>query len=284
LYAGLVDAGLPAICIETRHVKAALKAMTVKTDKNDARGMAQLMRLGWFRPVHVKTLVAQEIRALLTARRLLLAKLCDLETSLRGILRGFGLKVGTVSKLRFESRIRELAAGQPMLERVVEPVLRVHAVLRGEYAVLHRTLLAAVRDDQVCRRLMTVPGVGAVVAMTFKSAIDQPGRFQHSKAVGAHFGLTPRKYQSGEVDRTGRISKVGDAAVRVVLYEAANILLTRAARWSSLKVWAIRVASRQGMKKAKVALARKLAVVLHRMWLDGTQFRWGIQAAPGSVA
>lgn len=284
LHAGLVKAGLPAICIETRHVKAALKAMTVKTDKNDARGMAQLMRLGWFRPVHVKTLVAQEIRALLTARRLLLAKLCDLETSLRGILRGFGLKVGTISKLRFESRIRELAAGQAMLERVVEPVLRVHAVLRGEYAVLHRTLLAAVRDDQVCRRLMTVPGVGAVVAMTFKSAIDQPERFQHSKAVGAHFGLTPRKYQSGEVDRTGRISKVGDAAVRVALYEAANILLTRAARWSSLKAWAMRVATRQGMKKAKVALARKLAVVLHRMWLDGTQFRWGSQAAPEAVA
>ena len=284
LHAGLVEAGLPATCIETRHVKAALKAMTVKTDKNDARGMAQLMRLGWFRPVHVKTLVAQEIRALLTARRLLLAKLCDLETSLRGILRGFGLKVGTISKLRFESRIRELAAGQAMLERVVEPVLRVHAGLRGEYAVLHRTLLAAVRDDQVCRRLMTVPGVGAVVAMTFKAAIDQPERFQHSKAVGAHFGLTPRKYQSGEVDRTGRISKVGDAAVRVALYEAANIMLTRAARWSSLKAWAMRVATRQGMKKAKVALARKLAVVLHRMWLDGTPFRWGSQAVAGSVA
>ena len=284
LYAGLVDAGLPAICIETRHVKAALKAMTVKTDKNDARGMAQLMRLGWFRPVHVKTLVAQEIRALLTARRLLLAKLCDIETSLRGILRGFGLKVGPVSKLRFESRIRALVAGQAMLERVVDPMLRVHAALRGEYAILHRELLATVRDDEVCRRLMTVPGVGAVVAMSFKSAIDQPERFQHSKAVGAHLGLTPRKYQSGEVDRTGRISKVGDAAVRTALFEAANIMLTRAARWSSLKAWALRVGNRQGMKKAKVALARKLAVVLHRMWLDGTVFRWGSQAAPGAAA
>ena len=284
LYAGLVDAGLPAICIETRHVKAALKAMTVKTDKNDARGMAQLMRLGWFRPVHVKTLVAQEIRALLTARRLLLAKLCDIETSLRGILRGFGLKVGPVSKLRFESRIRALVTGQAMLERVVEPMLRVHAALRGEYAILHRALLATVRDDEVCRRLMTVPGVGVVVAMSFKSAIDQPERFQHSKAVGAHLGLTPRKYQSGEVDRTGRISKVGDAAVRTALFEAANIMLTRAARWSSLKAWALRVGNRQGMKKAKVALARKLAVVLHRMWLDGTVFRWGGQAGPGAAA
>ena len=284
LYAGLVEAGLPAICIETRHVKAALKAMTVKTDKNDARGIAQLMRLGWFRPVHVKTLVAQEIRALLTARRLLLTKLCDIETSLRGILRGFGLKVGPVSKLRFESRIRALVTGQTTLERVVEPMLRVHAALRGEYAILHRALLATVRDDEVCRRLMTVPGVGAVVAMSFKSAIDQPERFQHSKAVGAHLGLTPRKYQSGEVDRTGRISKVGDAAVRTALFEAANIMLTRAARWSSLKAWALRVGNRQGMKKAKVALARKLAVVLHRMWLDGTVFRRGSQAAPGAAA
>jgi transposase len=284
LYAGLVEAGLSAICIETRHVKAALKAMTVKTDKNDARGMAQLMRLGWFRPVHVKTLVAQEIRALLTARRLLLTKLCDIETSLRGILRGFGLKVGPVSKLRFESRIRALVTGQTMLERVVEPMLRVHAALRGEYAILHRALLATVRDDEVCRRLMTIPGVGAVVAMSFKSAIDQPERFRHSKAVGAHLGLTPRKYQSGEVDRTGRISKVGDATVRTALFEAANIMLTRAARWSSLKAWALRVGNRQGMKKAKVALARKLAVVLHRMWLDGTVFRWGSQAAPGAVA
>jgi transposase len=284
LYAGLVEAGLSAICIETRHVKAALKAMTVKTDKNDARGMAQLMRLGWFRPVHVKTLVAQEIRALLTARRLLLTKLCDIETSLRGILRGFGLKVGPVSKLRFESRIRALVTGQTMLERVVEPMLRVHAALRGEYAILHRALLATVRDDEVCRRLMTIPGVGAVVAMSFKSAIDQPERFRHSKAVGAHLGLTPRKYQSGEVDRTGRISKVGDATVRTALFEAANIILTRAARWSSLKAWALRVGNRQGMKKAKVALARKLAVVLHRMWLDGTVFRWGSQAAPGAVA
>jgi transposase len=284
LYAGLVEAGLSAICIETRHVKAALKAMTVKTDKNDARGMAQLMRLGWFRPVHVKTLVAQEIRALLTARRLLLTKLCDIETSLRGILRGFGLKVGPVSKLRFESRIRALVTGQTMLERVVEPMLRVHAALRGEYAILHRALLATVRDDEVCRRLMTIPGVGAVVAMSFKSAIDQPERFRHSKAVGAHLGLTPRKYQSGEVDRTGRISKVGDATVRTALFEAANIMLTRAARWSSLKAWALRVGNRQGMKKAKVALARKLAVVLHRMWLDGMVFRWGSQAAPGAVA
>jgi transposase len=275
LHAGLVEAGLPAILIETRHVKAALKAMTVKTDRNDARGMAQLMRMGWFRVVHVKAPMVQEIRALLTARKLLVAKLRDVESSLRGILRGFGLKVGAVSRGKFEARIRELVAGQAMLERIAEPLLRARAALRAEYASLHGELLKAVRKDEVCRRLMTIPGVGAVVAMTFKAAVDQPERFARSKAVGAHFGLTPKKYQSGEIDRTGRISKVGDAMVRTALFEAANVMLTRAVRLSTLKAWALRVATRQGLKKAKVALARKLAVVMHRMWVDGTTFRWG---------
>ena len=275
LYAGLAGAGLPAILIETRHVKAALKAMTVKTDRNDARGMAQLMRMGWFRAVHSKAPMVQEIRALLTARKLLVAKLRDVESSLRGILRGFGLKVGAISKGKFEAHIRELVAGQAMLERIAEPLLRARAALRAEYASLHGELLKAVRADEVCRRLMTIPGVGAVVAMTFRSAVDQPERFARSKAVGAHFGLTPKKYQSGEIDRTGRISKVGDAMVRTALFEAANVMLTRAVRFSVLKAWALRVASRQGMKKAKVALARKLAVVMHRMWVDGTSFRWG---------
>jgi len=275
LHAGLVEAGLPAILIETRHVKAALKAMTVKTDRNDARGMAQLMRMGWFRPVHAKAPMVQEIRALLTARKLLVAKLRDVESSIRGILRGFGLKVGAVSKGKFEARIRELVTGQVMLERVAEPLLRARAALRTEYTTLHRDLLGTVREDAVCGRLMTVPGVGAVVAMTFRSAIDQPERFAKSKAVGAHFGLTPKKYQSGEIDRTGRISKVGDAMVRTALFEAANVMLTRAVRFSTLKAWALRVAGRHGMKKAKVALARKLAVVMHRMWVDGTSFCWG---------
>jgi transposase len=283
LHAGLVEAGLPAILIETRHVKAALKAMTVKTDRNDARGMAQLMRMGWFRPVHVKAPMVQEIRALLTARKLLVAKLRDVESSIRGILRGFGLKVGAISKGKFEARIGELVAGQAMLERIALPLLRARAGLRAEYATLHGELLKAVREDEVCRRLMTIPGVGAVVAMTFRSAIDQPERFEHSKAVGAHFGLTPRKYQSGEIDRTGRISKVGDAMVRTALFEAANVMLTRAVRFSVLKAWAMRVASRQGMKKAKVALARKLAVVMHRMWVDGTTFRWGKATVAGAA-
>ena len=278
LHAGLAAAGLPAVLIETRHVRAALKAMTMKTDRNDARGIAQLMRLGWFRPVHAKALVAQEIRALLTARKQLLAKLCDIEASVRGLLRGFGLKVGKIGRAGFAGRVRELTAGQAMLERVVEPMLRVREALATEFAGLHRQVLAIVRGDEVCRRLMTVPGVGPVVAITYATAVDDPGRFKKSKELGAHFGLVPRKYQSGEVDYSGRISKVGDAMVRSALYEAAHVMLTRAVRWSSLKAWALRLAARAGMRKARVALARKLAVILHRLWVDGTSFRWSAPA------
>jgi transposase len=219
------------------------------------------------------------VRALLVGRKLLQGKLLDIERGIRGLLRGFGLKVGQVSKGRFAARIRELVAGQPMLERVIEPMLRAREALRGEYRVLHRAMLAIVRADATCRRLMTVPGVGALVAITFTSAVDDPARFARSRAVGAHFGLTPKRYQSGETDVTGGISRVGDAMVRTALYEAANVMLTRAGRFSALKRWALEVARRRGMKRAKVALARKLATVLHRMWVDGSGFRFGKEAA-----
>jgi transposase len=279
LHAGLTKAGFEAVLLETRHVKAALSAMVVKTDRKDARGIAQLLRMGWYRPVHRKSPPAQEVRALLVGRKLLQGKLLDVELSLRGILRGFGLKLGIVSRGRFVARVRELVAGQPMLERMAEPMLRAREALRAEYHVLHRAVLAIVREDAVCRRLMTVPGVGALVAVTFSSAVDDPARFGRSRAVGAHFGLTPTKYQSGETDVTGGISKVGDAMVRTALYEAANVMLTRAGKFSALKCWALEVAKRRGMRRAKVALARKLSTVLHRLWVDGSEFRFGKEAA-----
>jgi transposase len=279
LHAGLTEAGFEAVLLETRHVKAALRARTMKTDRNDARGMAQMIRMGWFRPVHAKTIPAREIRALLVARKQLQARLNDLELCLRGILRGFGLKLGDVSTGRFEARVRELVAGQTTLESLAEPMLRARAALRAEYAAVHREVLRIVRVDADCRRLMTVPGVGAIVAMTFKAAVDDPGRFKRSRDVGAHFGLTPKRYQSGEIDRSGHISKTGDAQVRTALFEAAHVMLLRVQRFSALKAWALRVARARGLKRAKVALARKLAVVLHRLWVDGTEFRWGREAA-----
>ena len=279
LWAGLVAGGHEVVLLETRHVKAALSAMSVKTDRRDARGIAQLLRMGWYRPVHSKSLAAQEIRALLAGRKMLLSKLLDIELSIRGILRGFGLKLGEATKSRFAGRVRELAAGQAMLEAVVEPMLRAREVLRMEAAALHRRTLAIVREHEVCRRLTTVPGVGAVAALTFVAAVDDPARFRRSKDVGAHFGLTPRRYQSGETDVVGGITRVGDASVRVALYEAANVLLTRVKPFSTLKRWATDVAKRRGARRAKVALARKLGAILHRIWVDGTEFRWGKEPA-----
>ena len=279
LHAGLTGAGFEAVLLETRHVKAALSAMIVKTDRKDARGIAQLLRMGWYRPVHRKSPPAQEVRALLVGRKLLQGKLLDVELSIRGLLRGFGLKLGEVSKGRFAVRVRELVAGQPTLERVIGPMLRAREALRSEYLALHRAVLAIVREDAVCRRLMSVPGVGALVALTFASAVDDPARFRRSRDVGAHFGLTPKRYQSGETDVTGGISKAGDAMVRAALYEAANVMLTRAGRFSTLKRWALEVAKRRGARRGKVALARKLATVLHRLWVDGSEFRFGKEAA-----
>jgi transposase len=272
LYAGMREAGLPVELLETRHVRDAFKAMPVKTDRNDARGIAQLMRLGWFRPVHCKSLPAQELRAVLTARKLVQGKKHDIEMSLRGILRGFGLKVGPTTTRSFDGRVRELVEGHPTLLAVADALLLARATLGEQLGKLQKRLVSLARDDTRARLLMSTPGVGVLVALTYVAAIDDPARFRSSKAVGAHFGLTPKKYQSGETDVTGRISKIGDASVRTALYEAANVILTRPVKGSSLKSWAMRLAKRAGMRKAKVALARKLAVVLHRMLADGTRF------------
>jgi transposase len=274
LFSALAVAGLPAICVETRHMKAVLKAQINKTDRNDARGIAQMMRAGLYRPVHVKTLRSQKLRMLLTHRKLLQSKAIAIENDLRATLRNFGLKVGVVATRKFEARIKELVESIPDLAELVEPLLVVRRTLREQIEILHRRLLAIVRDDDVCRRLMTVPGVGPVVALTYRATVDMPIRFRNSKAVGAVFGLTPSKHQSGESDRTGGISRCGDEMMRVMLYEAAQIMLVRSVKWSWLKAWAVKIARRRGLKKAIVALARRLAVIMHRIWVDGTEFRW----------
>src|SRR5262249_48270373 len=258
LYSVLAEAGLPVICVETRHMRAVLKAQIInKTDRNDARGMAQMMRAGLYWPVHVKTLRSQKLRVLLTHRKLLQSKAIAIENDLRATLRNFGLKVGMVGTMKFETRIRELVESLPDLAVLVEPLLIVRQVVREQLGILHSRLLAIVRDDEVCRRLMTVPGVGPVVALTYRATVDVPARFRNSRAVGAVFGLTPSKHQSGEIDRMGGISKCGDAMMRTVLFEAAQSMLIRTIRWSWLKAWGMKIARRRGINPAIVAVARR---------------------------
>ena len=280
LYAAMREAGLTVELLETRHVRKAFEAMPVKSDRNDARGIAQLMRLGWFRPVHCKSIAAHEVRAVLTARKLVQTKLQDVENSLRGILRGFGLKVGKTTDKSFAGRIQELVKGHPSLETIGEALLSVRSVLLREFNAFEKRVRAMARLDARTRLLTSTPGVGPIVALTYASAIDDPARFKSSKQVGPHFGLTPKKHQSGETDRSGRISKIGDASVREALYQAAHVILTKPTRGcSALKSWAMRIARRAGMSKAKVALARKLAVILHRMLASGTPFNAAAAAA-----
>lgn len=280
LFAAMKAAGLAVELLETRHVRKAFEAMPVKSDRNDARGIAQLMRLGWFRPVHCKSLNAQETRAILTARKLVQSKLRDVENSLRGILRGFGLKVGKTTELGFAGRIEELVESHPRLQGIADALLAVREVLRKEFAAFEKQTRKLAQSDLRTRLLMSTPAVGPIVALTYASAIDDPSRFKSSKQAGAHFGLTPKKHQSGETDYTGRISKIGDGSVRTALYEAAHIMLTKPLKGcSQLKSWAMRIARRASMSKAKVALARRLAVIMHRMLADGTPFNAAAAAA-----
>ena len=284
LHAGLTEAGLPAICIEARQAKAAMGAMPNKTDRNDARGIAQIMRTGWYRAVHVKSPACRSWRALLTARRLVLNKRRDVENGIRALLREVGLKVGTPSRKVFPGRVRELAADDPVLSSLAESLLDVVEVMTREVERLTRRVLDEVKAEPTCRRLMTVPGVGPLTALAFRATIDQPSRFRKSRDLGAHLGLTPRRYQSGETDVQGHISRCGDELTRTALYEAAHSLLIRSSKWSALRSWGMAVAKRRGMARARVAVARKLAVILHRMWADGSEFRWGKQAAAPAAA
>lgn len=272
LFAGIRKAGLAVELLETRHVRTAFKTMPVKTDRKDARGIAELMRLGWFRPVHCKSMSAQETRALLTTRRLIEAKLRDVELSLRGILRGFGLKIGKTTATDFAGRVKQLVGGHPNLEVIAESLLAVREILRREFRGYEKRVRILARHDERTRLLMTTTGVGPIISLTYVAAIDDPARFEQSKTVGAHYGMTPRKYQSGETEYTGRISKIGDKSVRTALYQAAHVILTRPVKGSALKSWGLKLSKRMGMEKAKVAVARKLAVIMHRMLADGTPF------------
>jgi transposase len=270
---------LPVICIDARHAKAALSLQINKSDRNDAVGLARIMQCGWYKEVRVKSLPCHEVRAILNSRAQLVKTKCNLENQIRGLLKNHGLVIAKAGGNIFRRRAEELIGEYRLLQVAVRSLLVVHEVVRREIAGLTRKLLALARNSDESRRLMTVPGIGAINALAFCAAIDEPSRFPRSRSVGAYFGLTPRRHASGEVDWTGRISKCGDAMVRTYLFEAAGVLLTRVPQWCKLKAWGHRLWKRIGFKKAKLAVARKLAVILHRMWRDGTDFIWSTKEA-----
>ena len=274
LHGGLSEAGFETVLMETKRVKSALKAAPVKTDRRDAEGIAHLLRMGWFQPVHCKSVASQEKRALLGSRNALAGGIIRLELSVRGILRNFGLKLGRVSKGRWEDRVRELASENAMLSDVVAPILRLRAQMRDELAMMTKRIRSLAMSDATCRLLMTMPGVGPVTALTFVTAVDDPVRFRRARDIGAWAGLTPKRSQSGERDVSGGITRAGDVALRTALFQAATVMLNGSTKMNWLKSWALRAAARRGRKRATTALARRMGVVLLRMWMDGTEFRF----------
>ncbi len=277
---GLKSAGFDVICMEARQVKGALSAMRNKTDKHDARGIAQILRSGWYSRVHVKSIESHHIRMLLSSRKAVWSKCVDLENEVRGLFKIFGLKLPPkLGHGAFDVTVRDIIEADEALSHALLPLLDARLVLYRTFRVLDNRTRKMAHADPVCERLMTVPGVGFITALTFKAGVDDPHRFKRSRTVGAHFGLTPRRFQSGELDIDGHISKCGDADVRCTLYTAANALLTRSSRWSPLKAWGMKLAKTRGHRRAVIAVARKLAVILHRVWIDDTQFRWGTEGA-----
>ena len=271
--------GLPVLCLDARHAKAALKMQINKTDANDAWGLAHIVRTGWFREVAVKSMDAHQLRMLLVARSQLVGQRQAIANTIRGLLKTFGIVIPHGSKAPFAARVREAGADNDVLMAIIGPLLEAWEALRGQIGVFDRQIVARAKADETAKRLMTAPGVGTIVALAFSAVIDDPCRFKHSSSVGAYLGLTPRRYQSGEVDVSGHISRCGDGLLRAYLFEAATVILQRYAKPSKLKAWGLALAKRIGMRRAKVAVARKLAVILHRMWRDQTDFQTGQVAA-----
>lgn len=274
LWHELRHVGLPVVCVEARHAHAVLSARMNKSDENDARGLAELIRVGWFKEVRIKSKESQAVRTLLAARSRLVMVRKDIQNHVRSMLAEIGLRFPRAVGRAFTSRIRDLTEDIPALRSVTDHILAVYDNVVAEEAKLDRKLRELARSDETVRRFMTVPGIGTVTALAYRHAIDDPSRFKSAQTVGAYLGMTPRRFQSGNIDIQGKVSKWGDRALRSYLYEAATVLLYRTKRRSQLKDWGEQLARRVGSKKAHVAVARKLAIILHCIWTDGTEFEW----------
>jgi transposase len=275
----LRNLGLEVVCLDARHARAALEMQINKTDQNDAEGLAQIVRTGWYRSVYVKSFDSHRARSLLGARAQLVGMTTRLSNHIRGVLKTFGLLPGSMRGLPFDRRVEALLLDRSDVALIVRPMLVAWRQLREQVVAFDKAIRVLVRSNFACRLLMSVPGIGVLSALVYVSTVEDPARFGRSRSVGAHLGLTPRQYQSGEVDRSGRISKCGDTLARTLMYEAAGVVLTRLKRASSLKDWAQAIAKRSGAGKARVALARKLSVILHSIWRSGQPFRWSEHAS-----
>ncbi len=275
LWHELKRVGLPVVCIDARHAHAALSVRLNKSDENDARGLAELVRIGWYREVAVKSEASQQVRSRLVTRARLVSMRRDLENQVRSMLKECGLTFPRSIGGQLRRRVEDLTGEAHPLWPVLAPLLSIHAHVCRELEGLDSQIRQLARADETTRRLMTVPGIGVITALSYRHTIDDPSRFRTAATVGAYLGLTPRRRQSGETDTNGRVSRWGDRLLRTYLFEAASVLLHRTKRWCALKAWGLRLAKRVGWKKAQVAVARKLAVILHCIWVDGTVFEWG---------
>lgn len=266
----------PVICIDARHAHGTLKAQRVKSDQNDARGLAQIARTGWYKVTHVKSDEATSLQVLLHGRKQIVDMRVNVQNHIRGILKTYGIKLGVTTEKSFRTCVEMVVANiDSVAAATIGSLLAVHEALLLRESSLDALCRKIANTHDVCRRLMTIPGVGVQTALSYAAEIDDPYRFKSSRDVGAHVGLTPRRYASGEIDRAGGVSKCGNAALRSLLYEAAMSMLTRSRVWCRLRAWGIRIAKRSSIKIACTAVARKLAVIMHRMWIDGTEFVYG---------
>lgn len=273
-YHALIQEGVPAICIEARHAQKVLNETLNKTDANDADGLAHLAEVGFYKAVRVKAFDSMLTRTLVAARTQLLSISTQLSNQIRGVMKTFGLIVPKGTGRVFDGNVRQLLDGNDGLAMIILPLLEGWRGIRMRAADLDRQLVAAARESQAVKRLMTIPGIGAVTAISYVAAIEDPDNFKTSRSVGAWLGLTTRRYQSGEVDYDGHISRRGDSHLRGLLYEAATVILTRtsARNESRLKSWGLKLRERLGFKRAAVAVARKLAVIMHSMLKTGDVF------------
>jgi transposase len=271
---GLGTVGVPVVCIESRQAYQALKSLKAhKTDRNDAQGLAHLARTGFFKPVHVKSLPAHAVRSLIAARKKLVGQRVTLENQIRGLAVVFGVRLPRGLSPAFVEQVLGMSDGVDGLSGAMRGLIAARAAVLAAVAAIDADIKRMTRASDACRALMTIPGVGPLTALAFAAAIDDPGRFKRSRDVGAYLGLVPRRHQSGEIDYVGRITKCGDRRLRTLLYVAANVMMTRYKGPLKLKDWAFAIAKRSTMRQARVALARRLAVIMHAMLRSGSVFK-----------